>query len=318
MKAHLSIATISLLAAGTLHAQEPTPGVNRTSAPPPRPHAVAAPAVAAPAPRPQTFTPATSSSRSTPFGSGAYRPLPNYTSRQFQPTVARRGPSTAYGAIPASRNWNAVPRTGTAGVAPRVGTVPQQNTTGTSGSRNWNSGTHTWNSGQRNWTSGSRNWNRPGSNTNVVSGTSTGTNTTANDWRTRNRNNYASWQDARRRYDHHRHDRDWWRRHHDRIVFVNNGYYFWDAGWWYPAWGYDPAYDSYAYDGPIYGYDGLPPDQVIARVQSVLQQQGYYYGAIDGELGPMTQQALAAWQRDHGLAITTAIDYPTLASLGMT
>jgi len=90
-----------------------------------------------------------------------------------------------------------------------------------------------------------------------------------------------------------------------------------ECGWWYPAWGYAPnAY--YAYNGPIYGYNGLPPDQVTANVQATLQQQGHYHGEVDGQLGPLTRAALANYQRDHGLYMTSAIDSPTLESLGMT
>src|SRR6266446_5574199 len=83
------------------------------------------------------------------------------------------------------------------------------------------------------------------------------------------------------------HDQVWWRSHHNRVVFVFGGWYAWNAGWWIPAWGYAPnAY--YAYDGPIYGYNNLPPDQVIANVQTALQEQGYYQGEVDGLLGPET------------------------------
>jgi hypothetical protein len=112
------------------------------------------------------------------------------------------------------------------------------------------------------------------------------------------------------------HDRGWWNGHYNRTVFVFGGWYYWNAGWWYPAWGYAPnAY--YAYDGPIYGYNDLPPDQVIANVQAALQQQGYYHGEVDGLLGPLTREAIAGYQRDRGLYETAAIDRPTLESLGM-
>jgi hypothetical protein len=114
------------------------------------------------------------------------------------------------------------------------------------------------------------------------------------------------------------HDKDWWKGHHNRIVFVFGAPYFWDAGFWYPAWGYDPGYSYYPYDGPIYAYNDLPPDQVIANVQETLQAQGYYHGEVDGLLGPLTRAALADYQRDHGLYTTAAIDEPTLASLGLT
>lgn len=113
------------------------------------------------------------------------------------------------------------------------------------------------------------------------------------------------------------HDKDWWKHHHNRIVFVFGAPYYWDTGFWYPAWGYDPAYAYYPYDGPIYAFNGLPPDQVIANVQAALQGQGYYQGEVDGLLGPLTRAALADYQRDHGLYTTAAIDEPTLDSLGM-
>jgi hypothetical protein len=118
--------------------------------------------------------------------------------------------------------------------------------------------------------------------------------------------------------NHHRqwHDRRWWRSHYDRIIFVNNGWYYWNAGYWFPAWGYAP-YVSYVYDGPIYGYNGLSPDQVTVSVQEQLAAAGYYDGPIDGILGPMTREAIAAYQADNGLAITSAIDEPTLARLGL-
>jgi hypothetical protein len=112
------------------------------------------------------------------------------------------------------------------------------------------------------------------------------------------------------------HDRGWWRSHCDRIVFVSGGWYYWNAGYWFPAWGYDP-YAYYAYDGPIYAYNGLTPDQVTVDVQLQLQRAGYYDGPVDGILGPMTRDAIAAFQADNGLAVTAAIDEPTLATLGI-
>jgi hypothetical protein len=114
------------------------------------------------------------------------------------------------------------------------------------------------------------------------------------------------------------HDRSWWRSHYNnRVVFVYGGWYAWNAGYWIPAWGYAPnAY--YAYDGPVYGYNNLPPDQVIANVQTALQEQGLYQGEVDGLLGPQTRAAIADYQSANGLAETAAIDQPTLESLGMT
>jgi hypothetical protein len=121
---------------------------------------------------------------------------------------------------------------------------------------------------------------------------------------------------AFRNYNRQWHDRGWWRSHYDRIVFVNNGWYYWNAGYWFPAWGYAPSI-SYVYDGPIYAYNGLSPDQVAVNVQEQLARAGYYDGPIDGLLGPMTREAIAAYQADNGLAVTSAIDEPTLATLGL-
>ena len=121
---------------------------------------------------------------------------------------------------------------------------------------------------------------------------------------------------AFRNYNRQWHDRSWWRNHYDRIVFVNGGWYYWNAGYWFPAWGY-AASAYYAFDGPIYGYNGLAPDRVIVDVQSQLQRDGYYDGPVDGVLGSMTREAIAAFQADNGLAVTSVIDEPTLSALGV-
>jgi len=120
-----------------------------------------------------------------------------------------------------------------------------------------------------------------------------------------------------RNYSSEWHDQGWWRQRYNRIVVIGGGAYYWNAGYWYPAWGYDQANSYYPYDGPIYVYNDLPPDQVIANVQSALQQQGYYHGEVDGLLGPLTRAAVADYQRANGLVETAAIDQPTLESLGM-
>jgi hypothetical protein len=135
-----------------------------------------------------------------------------------------------------------------------------------------------------------------------------------NNWRNArfHGSNYAAFYNYNRQW----HDRGWWRNHYSRVVFVLGGWWYWNAGYWYPAWGYDP-YAYYPYDGPIYGYGNLTPDRILANVQVALQEQGYYAGAIDGDLGPQTRGALAAFQADHGLAVTSAVDRPTLQTLGL-
>jgi hypothetical protein len=121
-----------------------------------------------------------------------------------------------------------------------------------------------------------------------------------------------------RSYRPERHDQGWYRSHYTRVELIGGGYYFWNNGYWYPAWGYDPSAEYYAYDGPIYvGHHAEPPDKVIADVQAVLQEMGYYRGEVDGLLGPLTREALTAYQADNGLTTTAAIDQPTLDSLGM-
>lgn len=116
------------------------------------------------------------------------------------------------------------------------------------------------------------------------------------------------------------HDHSWWASSPfaASIVLIGGGYYYWNSGYWYPAWGYDTAHAYYPYDGPIYaGETRVPFDRVLASVQGTLQDQGYYRGEVDGLMGPLTREALANYQRDHGLISTAALDQPTLASLGL-
>ena len=126
-----------------------------------------------------------------------------------------------------------------------------------------------------------------------------------------------SFDEAFRRHWHEWHDRNWWHDHCDTIVFVTTGYYFLDGSYWYPAYGYDPLNSYYDYDGPVYTYSNLLPDEVIANVQTALQDAGYYYGEITGSMGVDTRAALANFQRDYGLPITGAIDEGTVEALGL-
>jgi len=135
-----------------------------------------------------------------------------------------------------------------------------------------------------------------------------------NNWQNVSGQNYAAFRDYRRQW----HDRNWWQNNYSRIILVGGGWWYWNSGYWYPAWGYDPYYTYYPYDGPIYGYGDLTPDRIIINVQTQLRNDGYYVGAIDGILGRQTRRAIAAFQADHGLAVTSAVDEPTLATLGLT
>lgn len=170
---------------------------------------------------------------------------------------------------------------------PRVGQNPGDNA---------NRGNHT----NRNQPNQSNHWRNRGNQSNQPN--------QANHWR--NRDNHPDWARHRR----HR-DRDWWRRHCHRVVFVSFGYWAFYNNYWYPAWGYDPAYSYYPWAEPIYAYDGLPPDQVVANVQRELQMLGYFPYAVDGVYGPLTREAILNYQRDAGIYGTGAIDRSTLVSL---
>jgi Putative peptidoglycan binding domain len=133
----------------------------------------------------------------------------------------------------------------------------------------------------------------------------------------RHKKDHISHDEASRRHWHEWHDRNWWHNNCETIVFVSTGYYFLDGSYWYPAYGYDPLQTYYDYDGPVYTYSNLLPDEVIANVQTALQDAGYYYGPISGSLSVDTRAAIANFQRDYGLPITGAIDEPTVEALGL-
>ncbi len=88
-------------------------------------------------------------------------------------------------------------------------------------------------------------------------------------------------------------------------------------------------YDSYPY---YYGYDypdesdqnaaadNATPDNATAvntAVQQALTQRGYYHGVASGTIGPVTQSAIEAFQRDNNLPVTGVIDANLLALLGL-
>ncbi len=151
------------------------------------------------------------------------------------------------------------------------------------------------------------------------------------DWQNHGRGGDEQWKDrngassevnrnrwnGNRQWDRTSRDRDWWRSHYHRFARFGGGCYYWDAGFWYPAYGYDPYFTAYTYDAPVYAYNDLDPGQVIANVQAELQRGGYYRGVLDGEFGPMTRRALLDFQQDNGLPVTGEIDEATLDALGL-
>ena len=143
--------------------------------------------------------------------------------------------------------------------------------------------------------------------------------TFSQDYRIRGATNWKGAQyEVYRTYRPQWHDRVWWNTNHKQVVLIGGGWYYWNAGYWYPAWGYDQTAAYYPYDGPIYvGKSAKPFDQIVADVQTVLQERGLYKGEVDGLVGPQTQEALAAFQTSQNLEPTGAVDQPTLESLGM-
>lgn len=140
------------------------------------------------------------------------------------------------------------------------------------------------------------------------------------DWQNRNGNDNENRWDRnrsgnRRNWDRTHRNRSWWRSHYTRFALFGGGYYYWNGGSWYPAYGYDPYFTNYSYDAPIDSYDNLEPGQVVANVQVALQRRGYNPGGVDGQYGPATRRALLDYQRDNGLPTTGEIDEATLDSL---
>jgi len=114
----------------------------------------------------------------------------------------------------------------------------------------------------------------------------------------------------------HRHDHEW-----------NHHHYSWNGGDWviidsdygYP-YGYDNGYynDYYqpdvTYSAPAYDYSS---GSLAMSVQDQLARLGYSPGAIDGVIGPQTQDAIADFQNDHHLPVTGEINRSLLRALGL-
>lgn len=126
-----------------------------------------------------------------------------------------------------------------------------------------------------------------------------------------------SFEAALQRCQRERHPHDWWQQRYPIIVLVGGGYYYFDAGYWFPARGYDSSYEAYDYDGPIYTYGNLLPDQVILNVQRALTDLGYFAGVLSGSLSPATRSAISAYQQDNGLIVNGVVDAPLVYSLGL-
>jgi hypothetical protein len=99
-------------------------------------------------------------------------------------------------------------------------------------------------------------------------------------------------------------------------------YYRWYNNGWFIV---DPYYADYPYyydNGPGYTVYGSPdtdngPASVQVEVQQELARMGYYQGPIDGVIGPGTQAAISAYQRDNGLRVTGTINGRLLDALDL-
>ena len=56
---------------------------------------------------------------------------------------------------------------------------------------------------------------------------------------------------------------------------------------------------------------------LISQVQRNLAREGYYKGAIDGEIGPRTYYAIRAYQRSHNLRVDGAINDQLRSRMGL-
>jgi hypothetical protein len=95
--------------------------------------------------------------------------------------------------------------------------------------------------------------------------------------------------------------------------------------WSYPL--YRPAYYRPAYYAP-YGYNNYyyrpavsysyhNRSSLASDVQIALARRGYYYGNIDGIIGPQSRGAIRRYQASYGLPVTGTIDYPLMRSLAL-
>lgn len=92
--------------------------------------------------------------------------------------------------------------------------------------------------------------------------------------------------------------------HHD----FDRGRHGFRGGFWG---GYWPYYGGGGYPESEYG------DSTVAAVQDALAREGYYHGPVSGYFNPATQDAIARYEADYHLPITSAIDQSLLNSLGL-
>jgi hypothetical protein len=94
------------------------------------------------------------------------------------------------------------------------------------------------------------------------------------------------------------------------------GYGYYPYGDYYGSTYYDDSYatDEYA-SAPNTDQSSYAGDSRVSDVQSALAREGFYDGAIDGNFGPRTREALRHYQHEHGLQVTGSIDRASIHAL---
>lgn len=126
----------------------------------------------------------------------------------------------------------------------------------------------------------------------------------------------------------HHHDDDYYYRYPRSSFTVTFGTGYLGRGYYY-----GPPGAAYYYDAPgvvyyrtrsavprAYWNDYYDGDRSVhwsleARVQRALSRRGYYYGPIDGDIGPGSRRAIARYQALNGLPVTGTITRSLLRSL---
>ena len=126
-------------------------------------------------------------------------------------------------------------------------------------------------------------------------------------------------------------------RYYHHGCYYYGGPFFYGGLFGYPYYygpGYGVAY-SYPYGGGYYYDDGIPtgrivdessrgrnnggggyePGSLAAEVQRELKERGFYHGAIDGQFGSASSEALRRFQRSKDLPVTGRLDERTLKAL---
>jgi hypothetical protein len=102
-----------------------------------------------------------------------------------------------------------------------------------------------------------------------------------------------------------------YRPYYGRSYYSGYPYYYGSPGISFVYSSSSPRY--YSYDRSYRSsYSSLEVD-----VQRALKRRGYYYGPIDGDIGPGSRNAIRSYQADRGLSVTGRIDSRLLRSLGI-